>query len=1256
MRGTPLRRGLWLLGAFAIIAIAVPTVGKAGPYPSEDVQSRFEYSCDKTGDPLIDGNPQELFGVKGPCVTEAWNTTTGRHDVAIAVLDSGINWPDPLPDLRRKVRLNKGELPKPQGSTNYDADGNGLFNIDDYADDPNAVNRNGNEVLDPEDLIMNGYFSNGVDNDNNGYVDDIAGWDFWEDDNNPRDEPHYGHGTGEAHDSSGEANNGGDVGLCPECMFVPLRVGDSFIADVNHFAEAVVYATDNGVRVVQEALGTLNNSRFGQEAIDYAWRRGVVVVASAADEAAAHHNYPANYNHTMVVNSIRTADLPTRQPQSYLYLNGCTNFGGHTHVTVPGESCSSEATGRAAGMAGLVYSAALNERDKGDLTSELSADEVRQIFRAAADDINFSDPALPTADPPFPGAPPNNYAVVDAVPTERYHSVRGWDQFFGYGRVNAQKMVELIDATSAERSTIPPEADITGPSWFQIFGTDQTIDVTGSVAARRASSYTYRLEWAAGVQPPEWPGDDVWHTVTSSSSLTKPFDGQLGRIDTNAVKAAIDSHEGWQATALSDPTSKSFPEKNAFRVRVRVTDNFGNVGEDQRQFFVQDDPDLLPGFPKQIGSDGASSPVFADIDDDGKQELVFGSSNGEVHALRHDGSEAAGWPVQVDPAPVNDHSNAAGLKSGEMTMPVRAAILGAAPTVADLDRDGDVEILAADLEGKVYAWEHDGKRRKNFPVSVDRRYSQEAFESEIRDRYNRRDWGVNASPTVGDLDGNDGGQLELVFGANDTHVYAFNHDGSPVPGWPVLVRDPSKVAKVDPRTHKLTFRGDSGHAIGTKILPNPSMGDIDDDGDVEVLVGVNEEYVETPNFSFNNLSLAPINASGLVEQGNGRVYALDHRGTLTPQSEDRYPEFPDEQAYMPGWPFKPAMLTTDLLPYVGTGVNGPPALADVDGNGDLEIGTFSFAGPGYILGHDGVSIWGRDPAGNDIGLNSERPFYGALSNGIDTPALPALGAGIFTRMGPTDDIAFVAPGGGLIRILDVLLSGHQLAAQDYVLAWDLSVPGGTFLPGFPHEVNDLQFLTAPGSAEITGDDLPELVGGSSVSDVFAPNVLGLEPSGWPKFTGGWTVAVPTVGDFDEDGSRDVAGITREGWVFVWKTEGNACGPADWPKAGHDLWNTGNFHTDATRPGVITDLKRSGSLLSWTAPGDDERCGTAERYEIRVSKKPIRTHADWLAATPVQEAPKPAAAGAKQSARVVWGEKHAAVRSVDEAGNWSAISR
>jgi hypothetical protein len=237
----------------------------------------WKYSSGKSGDPQIDASAQELFGVTGASIDLAWQTTTGRPDVRIAVLDSGIRWAEVQGDLVDKFYLNRAELPVPEGSTNatdpYDRNGDGIFNLADYradgthAADGRVSDQNGNGIVDPEDLIF--LFSDGVDADANGYTDDISGWDFFEDDNDALDEVRYGHGTGESHDSSAEANNGsGFPGSCPNCVLIEVRVGDSFVTEVNHFAQGVVFAVDSGARVIQEALGTLNRTRFGQQAID----------------------------------------------------------------------------------------------------------------------------------------------------------------------------------------------------------------------------------------------------------------------------------------------------------------------------------------------------------------------------------------------------------------------------------------------------------------------------------------------------------------------------------------------------------------------------------------------------------------------------------------------------------------------------------------------------------------------------------------------------------------------------------------------------------------------------------------------------------------------------------------------------------------------------------------------------------------------------------------------------------------------------
>ena len=189
--------------------------------------------------------------------------------MTIAILDSGIKWNDAgaMNDLRMKTRISTGEAAEAaerrprdaeragedcsgagpyDNARDWDLNGDGVFNLRDYSlrrPRPGRHRRSGvgpPGMFEPQDLLI--AFSDGVDDDGNGYVDDIVGWDFLDDDNDPFDDVQYGHGTGEAKDSTAEANNGGDVGSCPNCMGVYLRVGDSFVADVNRFGAAVTYA------------------------------------------------------------------------------------------------------------------------------------------------------------------------------------------------------------------------------------------------------------------------------------------------------------------------------------------------------------------------------------------------------------------------------------------------------------------------------------------------------------------------------------------------------------------------------------------------------------------------------------------------------------------------------------------------------------------------------------------------------------------------------------------------------------------------------------------------------------------------------------------------------------------------------------------------------------------------------------------------------------------------------------------------------
>jgi Subtilase family len=781
----------------------------AGETPNDLSGDGNEFKFAATPDPsntLDNSNPVELGGVRGAHLDDAsagaktaWMTTTGRPDVTIAVLDSGIEWNNAgaMSDLRLKVRINGGELPMPthdlataisdpgandcsQFRNADDANGDGVFNIDDYACDSriedvlasSGVRKGPAGVLTPEDLTI--AFSDGADDDGNGFVDDVAGWDFLDNDNDPFDDVQYGHGTGEAHDSSSEADNGDQAGSCPNCMVIPLRVGDSFVADVDNFAQAVLYATDNGVDVVQEALGTLNNSSLSRQAVDYAYRHGVTVIASAADEAAQHNNWPSSLPHVIVVNSVRDSPLPAPS-KSYLAFNGCTNFSAKITLAIPSTSCSSNATGLGAGMAGLVYSAALDARDKGVLSpypdrSEcqrtsgapclVTPNEVRQLMasgviggKAQADDVDFagSPPGSanePSCSPvPLPGCTDPSgpggalRAQVDlnrsnfplpAAAFESYPARKGPDQFYGYGRVNARRGVSALLSShqSPVASKLPPEAEITSPQWFeQVNPARSAIEVDGQVFARNRS-YTCEVLVAPGQYPnnARVPSGDFAPLANGwcdgSTTHTADHSGALGKIDVTELESRFPA-----GTNFSGPEPQPSPGNDngrpnaaphSFTVEVLVHSTRAGValtGQDRRAAYLERDQDMLPGFPKAIrrGQITEGTPTG-----DGESSPVLadldGDNRNELIVAGSDGFVHALKPdgSELPGWPVRGDPPPLHTGGRAFRSGEVSTNVGApilgSIAVADPNGDGIPEVFADDTGGRVYGWSATGQR------------------------------------------------------------------------------------------------------------------------------------------------------------------------------------------------------------------------------------------------------------------------------------------------------------------------------------------------------------------------------------------------------------------------------------------------------------------------------------------------------------------------------------------------------------------
>ena len=1043
---------------------------------------------------------QEIPLGAGNNVDRAWGISIGDPRVLIAVLDSGFEWEND--DLLNKVALNTAELPMPSGATTYDVDGDGVVTVHDYLNDtrvtcgvagatrdqfacrgadgmPNDPNHNG--VLDGGDLIR--VFSDGMDADHNGYTDDIAGWDFLHDDNDPADDTRFGHGTGEARDSTAEGNNGrGGIGGCPRCRFVPVRAGDSFITDVNDFGQAVVYAVDRGASVIQEALGTINNSVFAQRAIDYAYAHNVVVIASAADENSRHHNMPGTNNHTVYVHAVRFDTESFNRATTFLNFNNCTNYGAQLVLSVGATACSSAATGLSSGMAGLLYSTALQQ----NLSPAISAEEIKQLLVMSADDINVpeSQPTAPNFD------------------SSKYPSLPGWDQRFGYGRTNARRAVEWL-----RDGHIPPEVDITSPRWFTVFDPDrasqQMLVLEGRIAARRAPSFDYTVEWGPGVEVAE----GAWHTIRSEHNVTAAVTDQLATLDLRT---------------LTLDNAGEVENRRTFTVRIRVTAHYnapvGDVqGETRRAFYVNRDADTLPGFPVFLGGSGESSSHLVDLNGDGSREIILATADGVVHAIGGNGMDIAGWPVRTGRLrgyATTDTPNYLGARAFQPVAggspaidpdAVREAVM-ATPGIADLDGDHHPEVVVATYAGTVHVFHADGTPYGHgFPFVLPDVPSAMTSPTVIQNR------GIFGDPVLQDLDGD--GHPEIIFGAFDGKVYALDAaTGMPKSGFPVVVHFPEPDAERN------------------RVFGAVGVGDLDGD---------------------HHPDIVSVSSEGLPGDSNsGAVYVIYGDG-------NNHPGGP----YHPNWPVP--YLSFNFFPLIGEGVSSSPAIADVDGDGRDEI-ALAGTGNSILLFARGVQpAHAARPAPQDLAnirsmRSSER---GALSNVVSSQVsfINAFSLGSFADLTNDGVPDYVITGASLNLAINLAGGGRAFPFEHLAGAWDGTT--GHMLPGFPRRIEDYTFFYNTTVADVGGDAYPETLIGTGGYYLHGFDGCGREPAGWPKFTGQWIISNASAGDITGAGNQQVVTATRSGYLWAWNTTVRAATASDqWPSHRHDPQNTGNWGT------------------------------------------------------------------------------------------------
>lgn len=255
---------------------------------------------------------------------EAWDETQGDSNIVIGIIDTGVK--SSLADLKNNLKYNVAEA-------------NGLP---------------------------------GYDDDGDGYIDNITGWDFGNNDNNP-DATGNGHGTVVAGISSGTPNNGiGTVGTGYNCKFMPIKASsDANGGSITYGYQGLYYAATHGCHVANLSWGAAGGySQTAQDVINFAvLTKNMIVVAAAGNSAKEENYYPASYDNVLSVAASDTsysatanklidvkADLATYSYHVDLCAQGRAVYSTENNGTYSKTPGSSNAAPQVSGAAALLRS------------------------------------------------------------------------------------------------------------------------------------------------------------------------------------------------------------------------------------------------------------------------------------------------------------------------------------------------------------------------------------------------------------------------------------------------------------------------------------------------------------------------------------------------------------------------------------------------------------------------------------------------------------------------------------------------------------------------------------------------------------------------------------------------------------------------------------------------------------------------------------------------------------------------------------
>lgn len=430
----------------------------------------------------------------------------------------------------------------------------------------------------------------------------VAGYNFYDNNDDPFDD--FGHGTHVTGIIAAFKNNGmGIAGMASNVKIMPIKaLGGPFgEGSIDSLANAIIYATDRGARVINASWGAWGKSQTLTDAITYAYNNNVVFVAAAGNANREVENFtPANITCNEGGETSKDCTLTVASTDENDEKSFFSNRGSLIDIAAPGGNYSgnilslksaaipntpswkhyifdsnyilfsgtSMAAPHVAGLAAMILGK--------DPT--LSADQVRNIIINGSDDLGLA----------------------------------GFDNFFGYGRINADKSLVSMDTTT------PPIARISSP--VTDFLVSKKFTITGSSKGDKFSYY--KIEYASNSTP------DTWQTngITLANAGNSPV--------TNGV--------------LANANLTNVTDNGIYYLRLTTITTNGKTAVSTHQIRI--DVNLADNFPVPYNTNVLyNSPVVSDINGDGTKEIIFKNGiDATMQAIEPNGSNVPGWPVPID--------------------------------------------------------------------------------------------------------------------------------------------------------------------------------------------------------------------------------------------------------------------------------------------------------------------------------------------------------------------------------------------------------------------------------------------------------------------------------------------------------------------------------------------------------------------------------------------------------------------------------